>query len=354
VNDGLLVALGLRVLAVETALALGLVLGVLLAASAGEGWRRRRARQLASARDVMARLLTSEAPAPADEAILRALPVGVQEALVLEFGRAVRGVSVERLSALGHALGITARAAERCASRLWWSRLQGARLLGALDHDCAALRARLDDPHPTVRAEVLHWAAGRADGQVIEALVARLVDPARLCRFTVRDSLLRVGQPAARALARFLERDDAVALADALFVARGLAQPELVEPAIRLCRHPEANVRARAVAVLGALGGDQAATVLLERLQDADASVREAAARAIGEIGHWGGASALAERLTDASFPVRRESAIALRRLGSVGVLVLRRAKQSSNPFAVDMATQVLDLPDSVFHRIAA
>jgi hypothetical protein len=33
---------------------------------------------------------------------------------------------------------------------------------------------------------------------------------------------------------------------------------------------------------------------------------------------------------------------------------VLRRAKHSSNPFAVDMATQVLDLPDSVFHRIAA
>jgi hypothetical protein len=353
-NDSLLLTLGLRVLAVETALATGLVLVVLLAASFGEWWRRRRARQLAAARDVMARLLTGASPSAADEDVLRALPLGVQEALVLEFGRAVRGVSVERLSALGHRLGITTRAADRCASRFWWSRLQGARLLGALDHDCAALRARLDDPHPTVRAEVLHWAAGRADGQVIDALVARLVDPARLCRFTVRDSLLRVGQPAARALAQFLERDDSIALADALFVARGLAQPELIAPAIRLCEHPHAIVRARAVSVLGALGGDDAASVLLARLQDDDALVREAAARAIGEIGHWGGASALADRLGDTSFPVRRESAISLRRLGSVGVLVLRRARQSSNPFAVDMATQVLDLPDSVFHRIAA
>jgi len=205
-----------------------------------------------------------------------------------------------------------------------------------------------------VRVEVLHWAAGRADGQVIDALVARLVDPARLCRFTVRDSLLRVGQPAASALVQFLERDDSVALADALFVARGLAQPELVAPAIRLCGHAQPIVRARAVAVLGALGGDAAAAVLLERLHDDEAAVREAAARAIGAIGHWGGASALAERLLDTSFPVRREAAISLRRLGSVGVLVLRRAKQSSNAFAVDMATQVLDLPDSVFHRMAA
>jgi len=353
-NDGLLLTLGLRVLAVETGLATGLVLLVLLAASAGEWWRRRRARHVAAARTVVARLLTSEAPAAADEATLRAVSAGVQEALVLEFGRAVRGISVERLRVLGHRLGITARAAERCASHFWWRRLQGARLLGALDHDCAALRARLDDRHPTVRAEVLHWAAGRADGQVIEALVARLVDPARLCRFTVRDSLLRVGQPAASALVQFLEREDSIALADALFVARGLAQPELVAPAIRLCGHPQPLVRARAIAVLGALGGDAAASVLLERLEDHEATVREAAARAIGEIGHWSGASALAERLEDTSFPVRRESAISLRRLGSVGLLVLRRAKHSSNPFAVDMATQVLDLPDSVFHRIAA
>ncbi len=353
-NDSLLLTLGLRVLAVETAMATALVLLVMFAASAGEWWRRRRLRQLSTARDVMARLLTSETPAHADETVLRALPVGVQEALVLEFGRAVRGVSVERLSTLGQRLGITARAEARCASRFWWSRLQGARLLGALDHDCAALRARLNDPHPTVRVEVLHWAAGRADGHVIDALVARLVDPERLCRFTVRDSLLRVGQPAAGALAQFLARDDSTALADALQVARGLAQPELVAPAIRLCGHPEAMVRARAVSVLGALGGDDAASVLLERLQDDDASVREAAARAIGEIGHWGLASALADQLGDVSFPVRRESAISLRRLGSVGVLVLRRAKQSSNPFAADMATQVLDLPDSVFHRIAA
>ena len=94
--------------------------------------------------------------------------------------------------------------------------------------------------------------------------------------------------------------------------------------------------------------------MLLQRVRDEDASVREAAARAIGEIGHWDGASTLADRLSDAAFPVRREAALALRRLGSVGVLVLRRARSDANPFVADMATQVLDLPESVFHRLAA
>jgi HEAT repeat protein len=92
----------------------------------------------------------------------------------------------------------------------------------------------------------------------------------------------------------------------------------------------------------------------VHQLADANAAVREAAARAIGEIGHWSAASALARCLGDPSFPVRRESALALRRLGSVGVLILRRAREDDNPFVVDMATQVLDLPDSVFHRMAA
>jgi HEAT repeat protein len=106
--------------------------------------------------------------------------------------------------------------------------------------------------------------------------------------------------------------------------------------------------------VLGALGGDAAADALVRLLGDVDGAVREAAARAIGETGHWNAASALARCLGDPAFPVRRESALALRRLGGVGVLVLRRAREDANPFVVDMATQVLDLPDSVFHRMAA
>jgi hypothetical protein len=353
-TDAQLRAIGASVLVIEFVVSMGLTAFVLLAGGLGQWWRDARARQLDAARDVMARLLSAPTMAVDDLAVMAALPWSVRRALVLEFGRAVQGVSIRRLSTLGQTMGLVEHAERMCGSVWWWRRLSGARVLGALDHDCPALRARLDDPNPTVRAEVLHWAAGRADGRVIEALVARLIDPARLCRFTVRDSLLRVGHPAAVALEEFLRQGDPAALSDALLVARGLAQPNLLEPAVALSQHADATVRARALGVLGVLGGDRAAATMLARLEDHDAGVREAAARAIGEIGHWDGASALAQRLGDPSFPVRRESALSLRRLGGVGMLLLRRARGSTNPFVADMATQVLDLPDSVFHRIAA
>jgi hypothetical protein len=360
-TDDALWRLGVGVLLGEASVALLLIVAVLLVAFLGGRHRARRARALDDARRTLATLLTADevgrtppaAPALA-LAALRAHRRAVLEALVLEFGRTVRGASVAELAAIAHALGLVAPAERRCRSRWWWRRLQGARLLGAIDHDCPALRTLRHDRHPTVRAEVLHWAAGRADREVIVALVERLDDPARLCRFTVRDSLLRLGAPASAALGRYLERAGEQGLLDALLVARGLAQPTLLEPALRLCRHGDPVVRARATAVLGALGGDVAAEALVHQLADANAAVREAAARAIGEIGHWSAASALARCLGDPSFPVRRESALALRRLGSVGVLILRRAREDDNPFVVDMATQVLDLPDSVFHRMAA
>jgi len=349
-----LLSVGTRLLVVEVGLAVTLMLAVVLGGAGTQWWRTRRARQQTHARDMIARLLTSSPNARGDLETLRQLPFPVREALVLEFGRTVRGQSVERLALVANSIGLTARAARACDSAFWWRRLTGARLLGVLDHHGPELRTLLNDPNPIVRAEVLHWAAGRADHRIIDALVEHLIDPARLCRFTVRDSLLRLGHPAAVALENFLEREEPSALADALLVARGLAQPNLLPAALRLSRHREPLVRARAVGVLGALGGDSAGVALLECLQDDEATVREAAARAIGEVAHWGAASALAERLCDASFPVRRESGLALRRLGSVGLLLLRHARSSENPFAVDMASQVLDLPESVFHRMAA
>lgn len=353
-TDAELRHIGGVVLTVEVCIALSLMLLVLLVGAVGHWRRQRREGRLVLGRAQLAELLTAPQLSAAALRRVAQVPGAAREALVLEFGRAMSGAAVERLSVVGRSFGLISRAERQCHSLFWWRRLEGARMLGALDHDCRAMRQLLSDPNPTVRAEVLHWAAGRADVAVIEALVARLSDPARLCRFTVRDSLLRVGAPAAVALEAFLEQDDAVALADALLVARGLAQPNLLRPAIRLASHVAAPVRARAAGVLGTLGGEEAASALLLQLRDDEWTVREAAARALGEIAHWNGASELAARLHDPSFPVRREAALSLRRLGGVGLLLLRRARAQRNGFAADMASQVLDLPNTVFHQMAA
>jgi hypothetical protein len=353
-SEGFLTEVSRRLLVVELVLTVAFALLVTATAAAARWRERRREARCARGRDMLARAIAPEREGPDGVEALGRLPWAVQRELVLEFGGSLTGAGRARLTSLGVRAGVTARAIALCHSPFWWRRLSGARVLTALDHDCAAMRRLLHDRSAAVRAQALVWAAGRVDQQVIRELVSRLADPARLCRFTVKDSLLRLGRPAAGVLARFLSDPDRPGLADGLAVARGLAQPELLDPALALCSHESAEVRAQATAVLGVLGGERAVERLILQMDDEAAIVRAAAARALGDLGYWQASPALVRLLRDTSWPVRREGALALRRLGGPGLLSLRRALGDENPFAADMARQVLDLPDSVYHRIAS
>ncbi|HEX8674515.1 MAG TPA: HEAT repeat domain-containing protein, partial [Longimicrobium sp.] len=99
--------------------------------------------------------------------------------------------------------------------------------------------------------------------------------------------------------------------------------------------------------VVGAVQPPECDTVLAGLLSDADPGVRAAAAAALGRIGHWPSAPAVARLLRDPVFPVRRAAGLALRVLGSPGMLLLGRYRADADPFAADMARQVLDLPDA-------
>jgi hypothetical protein len=318
-------------------------------------WRTARHERLSAAgREILARAVAESHEDAAAVAAFARLPWTVQQELMHEFGGSLTGSGRAQLARLGGRAGVARRAERMAASRWWWERLAGARVLTALDLDCAVMRRLLRDRSATVRSQAYVWAAGRVDEAVIDELVSRLADPERLCRFTVQDSLLRLGRPAARALARFLENPAHPGLADALAVARGLAQPELLGPALALAHHDRDDVRARAAAVLGVLGGDAAVETLEVQLADPVPTVRAAAARALGDVGAWMSSSALRRLLGDPNWLVRRESALALRRMGGMGLLTLRRALQDGNPFAADMARQVLDLPEAVCQRATA
>ncbi len=332
------------------------VFGVALAVSAGlSRWRRQRHdARCARGRDVLARAIS--APVDDLEGVdeFARLPWTVQQELVHEFGGSLSGSGRARLAALGVRAGAAARAERLCGSRWWWNRLAGARVLTALDLATGAMRSLLRDRSSAVRAQAFVWAAGRDDAAVIDELVSHLSDPARLCRFTVQDSLLRLGRPAGAALARFLSDPERPGLVDGLRVARGLGLPELLQPTLALCAHPNDEVRTRSADVLGSLGGERAQSALVSLLDDRTGMVRAAAARALGEQGAWTTATALLALLEDTSWLVRRESALALRRMGGVGHLTLRRALNASNSFAADMARQVLDLPENVYQRVTA
>ncbi|WP_308127828.1 HEAT repeat domain-containing protein [Frankia sp. CiP3] len=104
-------------------------------------------------------------------------------------------------------------------------------------------------------------------------------------------------------------------------------------------------MRSRAAEVVAAIGGAEAVASLAELLRDPDVTVRATAARGLGALGHWPAAPAVADALADPSWEVRRHAALALRRMGPAGYLYLRRALRQADPYAADMARQVLDLP---------
>jgi hypothetical protein len=286
---------------------------------------------------------------PDELALLCSLPFGLQVRLFVDLAPNLSGLQRERLTGLARDVGLVKRAERQCTSVFWWRRLQGARLLTILGGGESVLPSMFRDPRYEVRAQVAEWAAEHPVGPVTESLVEMLGDAKTLCRFTVQDSLLRLGSAAVDPLTRRLltGRRSQHELTAALRVAGGLSDPRFLRPALHLCSDERPEVRTLAVSVVGGLGGREAIEVLLARLSDPSADVRAAAARSLGKLGHWPVAAPLAKLMRDQSWEVRREAALALRALGTPGLLLLRRSLNDRDRFAADMARQVLDLPDT-------
>jgi HEAT repeat protein len=260
----------------------------------------------------------------------------------------VRGESARRLRGLAGRLGLAGRIEARCRSRLWWRRLHAARLLSVVGGPEACLIELLHDRHPAVRAAAAEWTAAQPTPGALQALLPLLGDPTGLCRFTAQDSLLRVGARAAEPLGAYLRTARSEEAAAALEVAVGLADPRLMRAAIDFTDHPSPEARRQAARLLGALGGPGAVEALIELTVDRDGRVRAAAARALGVLERRNAAPRLAGMLRDAVWEVRVEAGLALRALGAPGRLYLRRSLGDPDPFAADMARQVMDLPASV------
>jgi len=332
----------------EGAMAAGTVAGI-----SGHFVRvRGRARREAASRVRTHELLREAAlggsePGPA-AAELQRLPVRLQVALVVELlgplGRAERA----RVAAVADCAGLVGWAERGCASTRWWRRMHGARLLGLLGWESDAVPSLLRDDSADVRAEAAAWAAGSQRPDVMERLLDMLGDPVSLCRFTVKDSLLRMGRPVVAPLARRLGTLDGLALREALTVAAHMAEPRLLEPALTVFDHSDAAARALAVDVVGRTGGAVAVERVSALLEDPDPAVRAAAARALGHMRHWRAASQLAALLRDPAWDVRRSAGVALHALGAPGVLYLRRALTDADHFAADMARQLLEIPPAV------
>jgi HEAT repeat protein len=350
-----------------SALALAGLLVAALALLVGHGtWRaaseRRWRRPVGDARVAMAEIADRLELSAANEAALRRLPSGRLLDLFAELVPSLAGAPRDALAEAARTLGVVALAERWCRARSWRRRLRGARLLTLLGGGERVVPALLADQRVEVRAQAAEWAADHPDPEVAQTLVAMLADPRGLARFTVMDSLIRLGpaahEPLAAAIAgRVVARDDAVeggaadardrgVVAAALEIGAAIADPRLAGAALARLEDGDPAIRARAVALLAAIGGAEHAAAVAGRLEDEAEEVRAAAAVAVGRLGHSQASPALAARLADPSWLVRRNAALALRGLGASGELLLRRAVRADDRFASDMARQTLDLPE--------
>jgi len=270
-----------------------------------------------------------------------------------ELGTSLSGSQKQLLTRVAAETGLLDQAERWCTSRHWGRRLRGARVLTTLGGGETVVPALFDDPRPEVRAQAAQWATAHPDPDSIDRLLAMLSDSEVICRFTVKDSLLRLDRAAAEPLLRHLAGTSDAPSVEALEVAAGIADARFLGPALEWCHAPDARTRALAAPLVGSIGGSRATDVLTELLNDSDAEVRTGAVKALGKLGHWPAAGALAERLRDSSWEVRRAAALALRALGPPGALLLQRALSDPDRFARDMAQHVLELPDGRAHAQA-
>jgi HEAT repeat protein len=243
------------------------------------------------------------------------------------------------------------QARKRCASRLWWRRLQGMRmrnLLHAAEPDATAL---LFDPHPAVRAETAPWVAAHPTPAGIEALVTMLGDDSPRCRTAAAEALTGLGR---RASASIREHLEAAPAASELLLQVAARNPsaDLLASAVRAAHDPNPGIRLGGTSLLGAIGGEEACRVLAGLLHDPDERVRAHSAERLGQLEQWRSARALAELLDDPEWLVRRAAAGSLRALGPAGRAQLRRALGDRRPGASDIARHVLDLPTAALESL--
>lgn len=313
-------------------------------------WRRRRdahhRERFVRASIVLTDYLNEHAMSREDAAWLAHLPMGARLELLISASSALAGAKRNRITDLAHDFGLIDWAEKRCRSRLWTRRLHGVRALTALENRSELVPVMLRDRRPEVRAQAIQWASDIGDPDIGSELVELLGDEMRFPRFIVQNALLWIGAPAVAPLAEFLRREGP-GLEPALEVAAAMPDPEFLDQARELSRHPSAAVRMYCARILGALGGPESVARLSEMLEDETEEVRAAAADGLGKLEHWPAGSQLALALRDQAWAVRRAAGLALRSLGSPGLVLLRRSTSDRDHFAADMARQVLDLPDT-------
>lgn len=272
------------------------------------------------------------------------LPGSMQIQVFVEVTRSLSGANRDDLRRLAAQVGLLEWAARLTRHRRWTRRLEGARVFTLFGTGIESMLPLFNDPNPFVRSQAAEWAADVPSPEIIATMLNLLGTGARFSRFTVQDTLLRMGSAVVEPLAAFLAQETGQRAEEGLRVAIGIPDSRMRPAALALCHDLSPRVRSLAASLLGAVGGQEGVERLVTLLDDEHAAVRAAACDALGTLGHWPAAVSVARLLRDDAWPVRRSAGNALRAFGAPGLLLLRRYARDGDTFAADMARQILDL----------
>jgi hypothetical protein len=278
--------------------------------------------------------------------------------LLLRYRAMLRGPEAARITDYLEDQGYVERAVEGLHSRNRWQRATAASLLGRMKSDAAvtALIGLMGDESDDVRMAAARSLAAIGDPQAVEALASALGDPSRWTATTVATDLVEMGPAAVPTLVEIASSGGSgrsgahEAAVTAVRVLGEIRDPRAEPVLIELLEHAgDLNLRARAAAALGTVGGPLAPPALRAALQDAGWQVRAQAATSLGALGDRESVTALSAAIEDGSWWVRRNCADALGELGPPGLAALRELATSRDRYVRDRCIaelQKLELDD--------
>jgi len=234
--------------------------------------------------------------------------------------------------------------------RRWWRRLDAARALGIVGtrDDADILEPLLDDTHAAVRLAATQALTAVDDPDLVRLAVVHYPGEALAGRLYTTTTLRTVWQLAEEPLRKCLTSRDANGkqIAAWLALAESLNLASLRAAVTALASHPDAEARAGAARALRRYPHAETVEVVRALLSDEQDFVRAAAAQALGALRAAEAEPQLERGLSDGAWWVRFRCALALALLGESGRAALRRARQSRDKFARDMAVMTSGLSD--------
>ncbi len=254
----------------------------------------------------------------------------------------VNGEAQERLQQLVRTCGLERLIRRRATSRRWRRRVQAAQLHYLVTHPDFDRARLLADRHALVRARAIETTTAEQAVEHVELLAKLLSDPSLSVRLSCKNALLRSGAAAIPPLLGLLSEGGSY-VGEAMEVASDLPDARLIRALSAYASSKESRHREMAARALGGGTGVGAVVILTGLLSDTDADVRVSAITALRRLESLESAVAIGRSMGDESFKVRREAGNTLDELGAPGQMVLRQTLHSTDPFARDMARQVLD-----------